>query len=142
MNSYTGTVLYVSHDRYFVKKLATRLITFETGGAAVHDFGYDEYMLRQPKEEVVSATETKKTEKKEKKTYTTPLKEKQKRERALKKAEEKIAELEAKLDRLKVEQSSPENLADYQKLSELQEQIDNLETELLEQMEIWEGLSE
>ncbi len=138
---YSGTLIFVSHDRYFVKKLASRLITFENDGAKVWDFGYDEYMLRQPKEEALSDA-PQKSEKKEKKTYTTPLKEKQKRERALKRAEEKIAELEAKLDELKQEQQSPENLADYQKLSELQAQIDALEEELLEQMEVWESLSE
>ncbi|MBQ8267954.1 MAG: hypothetical protein IJZ21_06200 [Clostridia bacterium] len=98
-------------------------------------------MLRQPKETDAN-TPVIKTEKKEKKTYTTPLKEKQKREKALKKAEEKINELETRLDVLKREQQLPENLADYQKLSELQEQIDACEMELLEQMEIWEGLSE
>ncbi len=139
--SYNGTLIFVSHDRYFVKKLADRLITFEKDGAQVWDFGYDEYMLRQPKE-IDADIPVIKTEKKEKKTYTTPLKEKQKRERALKKAEEKIAEIETKLDDLKAEQQSPENLADYQKLSKLQEQIDAYETELLEQMEIWESLSE
>ncbi len=138
--SYNGTLIFVSHDRYFVKKLADRLITFENDGAVVHDFGYDEYMLRQPKKEILAAT-PQKSEKKEKKTYTTPLKEKQKRERALKKAEEKIAELETKLDELKTQQSLPQNLADYQKLSELQLQIDECESQLLEQMEIWEELS-
>ena len=139
--SYNGTLIFVSHDRYFVKKLARCLITFEKDGAAVHDFGYDEYMLRQLKETVTDAP-TQKPEKKEKKTYTTPLKEKAKRERALKKAEDKIAELEAKLEALKTEQQSPENLADYQKLSELQGQIDECETKLLEQMEAWERLAE
>ncbi len=141
LTSYSGTLIFVSHDRYFVKKLADRLITFEKDEAQVWDFGYDEYMLRQPKE-IDADTPVIKTEKKEKKTYTTPLKEKQKREKALKRAEEKINELEAKLDDLKAEQQSPENLADYQKLSELQEQIDAYENELLEQMEIWESLSE
>ena len=138
--SYSGTLIFVSHDRYFVKKLADRLITFENEGAKVHDFGYDEYLLRQPKEEIPD-TPVQKAEKKEKKTYTTPLKEKQKRERALKKVEEKINELEAKLSDLKAQQQLPENLADYQKLSELQEQIDACEMELLEQMEIWEELA-
>ncbi len=138
--SYSGTLIFVSHDRYFVKKLADRLITFDGKDAKVWDFGYDEYMLRQPKEEINPETEQK-TDKREKKTYTTPLKEKQKRERALKKAEEKIAELEQKLDQLKAEQQSPENLSDYQKLSELQLQIDECEAQLLEQMEIWEDLA-
>ena len=140
--SYSGTLIFVSHDRYFVKKLASRLIAFENDGAQVHDFGYDEYILRQLKQQAVVAAEPQKTEKKEKKSYTTPLKEKQKRERALKRAEEKIAELELKLEDLKLQQSAPENLADYQKLSELQEQIDTLEEELLEKMEMWEELSE
>ena len=139
--SYSGTLIFVSHDRYFVKKLADRLITFENEGSQVHDFGYDEYLLRQPKEETLD-TPVQKAEKKEKKTYTTPLKEKQKRERALKKAEEKINELEATLSDLKAQQQLPENLTDYQKLSELQDEIDTCEAELLEQMEIWEELSE
>ena len=138
--SYNGTLIFVSHDRYFVKKLADRLITFENDEAKVWDFGYDEYMLRQPKEETLTNA-PQKSEKKEKKTYTTPLKEKAKRERALKRAEEKIAEIETILGDLKAQQQSPENLADYQKLSELQEQIDALEEELLKQMEIWEKLT-
>lgn len=137
--SYSGTLIFVSHDRYFVNKLSKRLITFEDDGAHVWDFGYDEYMLRQPKEEISTLT-PQKSEKKEKKTYTTPLKEKQKREKALKKEEEKIAELESKLEELKAQQQLPENLADYQKLSELQLEIDLLEEQLLEQMEIWEKL--
>ena len=140
--TYSGTLIFVSHDRYFVKKLADRLITFENGSANVWDFGYDEYMLRKAKEEQPTAITEQKSEKKEKKTYTTPLKEKQKRERALKKAEEKIAQLEQELDELKLEQQNPENLADYQKLSELQERIDLCEEQLLEQMEAWEELSE
>ena len=138
--SYSGTLIFVSHDRYFVKKLADRLITFENGSAKVWDFGYDEYMLRNPQEET-SPEAPQKTEKKEKKTYTTPLKEKAKRERALKKAEEKIAELEKTLEELKAEQQSPDNLSDYQKLSELQNQIDYCEAQLLEQMELWEELA-
>lgn len=138
--SYSGTLIFVSHDRYFVKKLADRLITFENNDVKIYDFGYDEYMLRKACEEPV-LQEEQSAQKKEKKTYTTPLKEKAKRERALKKAEEKIAELESKLERLKSEQQSPENLADYQKLSELQAQIDECEVLLLEQMEIWEELA-
>lgn len=140
LTTYSGTLIFVSHDRYFVKKLADRLITFEPDGAKVWDFGYDEYMLRKENEKPAIQTEQK-AEKKEKKSYTTPLKEKQKREKALKKAEEKISELETMLDDLNAQMNLDENLADYQKLSELQEQIDACEVELLEQMELWESLS-
>lgn len=140
LTTYSGTLIFVSHDRYFVKKLADRLITFEPDGAKVWDFGYDEYMLRKENEKPAIQTEQK-AEKKEKKSYTTPLKEKQKREKALKKAEEKISALETRLDDLNAQMNLDENLADYQKLSELQEQIDACEAELLEQMELWESLS-
>ncbi len=138
---YDGTLIFVSHDRYFVKKLAQKLIVFENEGANVYDFGYDEYLLRAPKKIVIEQAAPK-AEKPKKKGYTTPLKEKAKRERALKKAEEKIAELEATLEKLQTEQTDPANLADYQKLSELQTQIDNTEAELLEAMTEWESLSE
>ncbi len=138
---FDGTLIFVSHDRYFVKKLAERLIVFENNTANLYDFGYDEYMLRAPKEAAIEQINTK-AEKPQKKTYTTPLKEKARRERALKKAEEKIAELENTLNTLQAEQSDPANLADYQKLSELQLQIDNTEAELLEAMTLWESLSE
>ena len=142
LQNYNGTLIFVSHDRYFVKKLADRLIVFENNNATVHDFGYDEYMLRQPKEEIVAETAVKTAAKQPKKTFTTPLKEKAKRERALKKAEQKIAELEQTIDTLKQEQQAPENLADYQKLSELQLKIDECEEQLLQQMELWESLTE
>lgn len=138
---YDGTLIFVSHDRYFVRKLADRLITFENDGAQIHDFGYDEYMLRTQKETEDRPQKTS-AERPQKKTYTTPLKEKAKRERALKKAEDKIAELEAKIELLKAEQASPQNITDYKKLSELEEQIENAENELFENMEIWESLAE
>lgn len=140
--SYSGTLIFVSHDRYFIKKLADRLIVFENEKADVYDYGYDEYMLQHPAETEKEITPVQKTAKPTKKNFTTPLKEKAKRERALKKAEEKISAIETKLDSLKTEQALPENLADYQKLSELQNQIDALEAELLEAMELWESLSE
>ena len=141
LQGYNGTLIFVSHDRYFVKKLADRLIVFENDTAVMHDFGYDEYMLRQEIAETNLISPAKSKETQQKKTYTTPLKEKAKRERALKKAEEKIAEIEKKLSLLKTEQQLPENIADYQKLSELQGKIDTLELELLESMELWESLA-
>ena len=138
--AYTGTLIFVSHDRYFVKKLATRLIDFSALGAEVHDFGYDEYMLRKTQDVAQATQNTEAKPKPPKKTYTTPLKEKQKRERAIKKAEEKIAVLERALSDLKAQQQAQENITDYQKLSELQSEIDALDNELLELLEQWEKL--
>ena len=140
---YTGTLIFVSHDRYFVKKLAEKLISFEDGDAVWYDCGYDEYLLkRQPAKAEALPQQKTDAPKAQKKTYTTPLKEKQKRERAIQKAEEKIALLEEKIAGLKTELSLPENLADYLKLQELSEELGSLEDNLLSAMAEWEALSE
>jgi ATP-binding cassette subfamily F protein 3 len=76
-----------------------------------------------------------------KKTYTTPLKEIGKKERAVKKAEEKIAVLEEKIEGLKTELCLEENLSDYLKLSELQKELDELQTELDIAYSEWEQFS-
>ena len=138
---YTGTLVFVSHDRYFVKKLAEKLIVFENGGATFFDGGYDEYLLKStaPTEEKSVTREEK--AKPQKKTYTTPLKEKQRLERAIKKAEEKIALLEELIEGLKTEQTLPENQTDYLKLQEIQGEIDEAEEKLLLAMAEWESLA-
>lgn len=142
LSSYGGTLIFVSHDRYFVKKLANRLIVFENGNAQMHDFGYGEYMLRQNQTKAEEPQKVQKAEKSAKKTFTTPLKEKARKEKALKKAEEKVTLLELEIEKLKAEQQLPENIADYQKLSDIQTNIDTLEEELLNALQTWEELSE
>lgn len=141
LTNYEGTLIFVSHDRYFVKKLARKLIVFENGKADFFDGGYEEYASKQSSLKPPEQITQKSAAKPSKKTFTTPLKEKARRERELKKAEDRIAEIENKLNLLKNEQNLPENISDYQKLSEIQAETDTLENELLEAMEIWENLS-
>ncbi len=139
---YTGTLIFVSHDRYFVKKLAQKLVSFERGDAVWYDCGYDEYLLKhQAPNSEFPPQEQIEIKKPQKKTYTTPLKEKQKRERAIQKAEEKIALLEEHIEGLKTEQSLPENLTDYLKLQEIAEEIEKAEEQLLDAMAEWETLN-
>ena len=76
-----------------------------------------------------------------KKGFTTPLKEKAKRERAIKKAEERIALLEEEIATIDTELQRQENISDYVKLAELQDKQFDLENELLCAMEEWERLS-
>lgn len=148
LENYTGTLIFVSHDRYFVKKLANRLLVFEDDTVKTFEYGYEQYLdfTEKQKAENKTAVETKSDGAsqpvKQKKTYTTPGKEKSKCERALKKCEDKIAELESLLLNLKAELEKEENITDYIKLGELNEQIENAETELLCEMENWENLSE
>lgn len=140
---YTGTLIFVSHDRYFVQKLANRLLVFENGGAYWYEYGYEQY--ENARRAAASKNEPEEKEKpaaKPKKGYTTPAKERAKRERALKKAEERIALLEERLGGLQTELTWEENISDYLKLDELQRQITETEEELSVAMSEWETLAE
>ena len=139
LSHYSGTVLFVSHDRYFVRKISNSLLSFENDGVKYYPYGYGQYLENKknpPAEQKISAQPAK-----QKKTYTTPAKERSKYERAISKAEEKISVLEEKIGGVKEELSFPENQADYIKLSELQSEIESLETELDAVMNEWERLS-
>ena len=138
LSEYTGTLLFVSHDRYFVKKVAHHLLSFNGGETKWFEYGYDEYedFLNKPKEEETKTSAPVKS----KRNYTTPGKEKAKRERAVKKAETLIEKLESELEELQNEIQKEENISDYVKLTELQEKIDETEMLLLETMEQLEEL--
>lgn len=141
---YDGTLIFVSHDRYFVKKLATKLLVFENGGAHWYPYGYEQYEAEQGSA-AEQAPEPVKAEKKApsaKRSYTTPLKEKAKRERALKKAEERVALLEEQLNGIRDELGFEENASDYLKLAELEKQMNEVEEELSVAYSEWERIAE
>lgn len=142
LSEFEGTLLFVSHDRYFVKKAAHHILSFE-GKETVKwfEFGFDEYTEYQLKMqcESNSALPSPTVKKQSKSTYTTPAKEKSKRERALKKAEDTVNKLEHELEFLNEEIVKEENLSDYVKLSELQEKISQTEEALMIAMEEWEN---
>ena len=141
LSDYEGTLLFVSHDRYFIKKLADSLLVFENGGVKYFEHGYEQYensLSDQPKPHEEKTAETVKPQKK---TYTTPAKEKARRERAVKKAEEKIALLEEKINGIKEELAFPENASDYLRLSELSDELHSAEDKLDAAMTEWEKLA-
>lgn len=138
---YEGTLLFVSHDRYFIKKVADHLLSFEDGGAKWYEYGFEQYE-REKNSKIPSPSESEDSKTvRTKKTYTTPAKEKSKRERAIKKAEEAISSLEVELEELKAEIEKPENQSDYVNLTKLQQRIDEVEALILEKMEEWEKLN-
>ncbi len=138
---FEGTLIFVSHDRYFVKRLSQKLLCFKDGGVYWYENGYEQYEdeISGEKQPIESVTQIK--EPKVKKTFTTPLKEKAKRERAIKKAEEKIALLEEKLAGIETELTLEENLSDYLKLSELETERNATEEELGAALGEWEKLA-
>ena len=142
LKCFSGTVLFVSHDRYFVNKISDSLLVFENSGVNFYPYGYAQYAEGQALSEATENAEKEpKTQAKPKKTYTTPLKERAKYERAVSKAEERVALLEEKLDGIKAEVSLPENASDYLKLSDLQRETEETETELDAAVNEWERLS-
>lgn len=140
LSDYEGTLLFVSHDRYFVKKVADHIISFEEGRTKWYEYGYEEYEKTKKNAEPSPIEADFPQPAKTKKTYTTPAKEKAKKERALKKAEDSIAALEEELEELRAEINKTENQTDYIKLTEIQQRIDEIEMQLLEKMEEWEKI--
>ena len=142
LKNYSGTLIFVSHDRYFISRIADSLLYFSEQGVELFPYGYSQYLEK--KNTITPKTTEEKTEKTEKvkKGYTTPAKEKAKRERAIKKVEEKIAALEEKSKELSRQLELPENISDYVKLSELQNELVTTENELEAAMEEWEKLSD
>lgn len=143
LTEYEGTLLFVSHDRYFIKQVAHKILSFEKGETKLYNFGYEEYEQAQalpcPEEEKTAKTPRESTQKK---SYTTPLKEKARRERALKKAEELVEELENKMNAIQSQLEDPEVQSDYVRLTELQDNLTTTQNELDEAMMEWERLAE
>ena len=189
LKDYTGTLIFVSHDRYFVKKVATQLLVFEDGTTNLYQFGYEQYQEKLDREVeesknvyrgnaifggAISQNGSSQTGSDANrsmsqtgaagnvgestnansaaqaggmavsstgKAYYNPGKERSKIQKKVKKAEEDLAVKEAKLDELKAELMKPEYQSSYSKLTEIQNEIDALEEEILIDMEAWEELS-
>ena len=189
LKDYKGTLIFVSHDRYFVKKVATQLLVFEDGTTNLYQFGYEQYQEKLDREVeesknvyrgnaifggVISQNGSSQTGSDANrstsqtaaagnvgestnansavqaggmavsstgKAYYNPGKERSKIQKKVKKAEEDLAVKEAKLDELKAELMKPEYQSSYSKLTEIQNEIDALEEEILIDMEAWEELS-
>ncbi len=137
LEKFEGTVLFVSHDRYFVQKIATSLLIFNGNSAKFFPYGYDEFIAKNKSNVAEIPVNTIKTPK-QKKAYTTPGKEKAKIERQIKTTEQKIKDSEEKLLVLNNDINNPNNISNYKKLEELSNEIEkeeNIQLELLEQLE-------
>ncbi len=141
LSHFSGTVIFVSHDRYFIKKIATKVLDFKRGETELYPYGYEQYLEKQSAPKTDDTVKTEKNQK-AKKGYSTPAKEKARLERAVRKAEEKIALLEERLGGIYTELTLEENISDYIKLSEFQKEQEELETELDATMNEWERLSQ
>lgn len=147
LKNYTGTILYVSHDRYFINQTATRILDLHDGVITSYIGNYDYYIEQQlvstARAEEKAAVVREETENKKdwKRSKEEQAKER-KRQNDLKKTESRIEELENLISSLDEEMALPENATSAAKLSELAKQQAKANEELEQLYEIWEKLSE
>lgn len=156
INNYEGTVLYVSHDRYFINQTASRILDLSPEGIVNYKGNYNYYLAQKEagnisadsesvlvEESSDHAPETKPTNSKEdwKKAREQAAKER-KRKNDLKKVENEIAKLEEEDEKLNEEIALPENATNMSKLMELTNKVEENEEKLAKLYERWEELEE
>ena len=152
LNSYTGTVLYVSHDRYFINQTATRILDLTNQSVVNYIGDYDYYLEK--KEELTekyapsaaeTATEAKEESPSEGKLTWQQQKEEQarkrKQENELKKVEKRIEELETRDKEIDDTLILPDVCTNVGRCAELSREKDKIQQELEELYENWETLA-
>ena len=130
LNEFDGTILFVSHDRYFIKKIATSCLVIDDNNVTYYPDGYKDYIDTKPKE-----VETKQTIKED----TTPLKILKKKPRYnIGKLEKEISELEELLENKRDLRFEPEYYQDSYKMRELDDEIDDIHNQIHSLEEKWE----
>ncbi len=141
---YSGTLLIISHDRYFINKLADRVLVLNKDGITEYLGNYDYYVEHMKAEPVEVKVAVAKKEKPQNDYFLQKQRqsEERKRQTKLKKAEEAIERLDEEIAKTQDLLSSEEVAADYGKLIELTKKLEELQNEQEEQYAIWEELSE
>ncbi len=143
LKEYKGTLIFVSHDRFFVNKIADSILSFENGKAVYYPYGYEYYLEKREESGIKEEQKNQKEQEKPKKqAYNNPLKEKDKLERKIKKTEEEISKRENEISILKEELGKEEIYSDYVKVGEIQGKIDTLNKEIENYMISWEEFQE
>ncbi len=155
LNNYTGTVLYVSHDRYFINKTATRVMDLTNHKLLSYDGDYQYYLEKKETMEQIhlsspsgmasptaananSSSEAKLDWQEQKKQAA----QRKKQERLYEQTEDRIAVLEDEISALDEELARPEYACDAGKLTELTKEREKKEAALTDAMEQWEQLAE
>ena len=130
LNEYDGTILFVSHDRYFIKKIATSCLVINKDNVEYYPDGYKDYIDVKVKEEIIKE----KQEKEDK-----PLKElKKKPKYNITKLENEISLMEDILEDKRALRYEPEYYQDMNKMKELDEEIDDIHNQIHALEEKWE----
>ena len=150
LKEYKGTLIFVSHDRYFVSKIANKILEFKKGKVTFFDGNYEEFQeWKQKNKEKIDIydsgnnkkeNETVLQEKSSKNQYLLN-KENNKRKNRMEKIEKEIEQKEQEIKIIENEMKREENATDYMKLAELQDKIQEIESKIEKKIEDWEKLN-
>jgi ATP-binding cassette subfamily F protein 3 len=142
---YDGTLLIISHDRYFINRLATRILDLTGNGVVEYLGNYDYYLEKNNSFATAKITNGNSAEKPKKGANDYQLRKQQqakerKRLNDLKKTEAKIEELDAEINNLNEQLQQDSVTSDYEMLLKLSEELDTKQKEQDELYELWEKL--
>lgn len=152
LDNYDGTLLFVSHDRYFINELANKIISVRDGHAKIYNGNYSYYLDEKAKQAAAAQEAEAQTAEAE----TTPSasqnkgklsyqeqkardSQKRKLERAVSNAEAKIEKLEAEEKEIQTEMANPDIAASFEKLGPLQEKLSAVQEQLDQANNDWEN---
>lgn len=152
LDNYDGTLLFVSHDRYFINELANKIISVRDGHAKIYNGNYSYYLDEKAKQ--AAAAQEAEAQKAETETTTSANQnkgklsyqeqkardsQKRKLERAVSDAEAKIEKLEAEEKEIQTEMANPDIAASFEKLGPLQEKLSAVQKQLDQANNNWEN---
>ena len=141
--NYPGTIIAVSHDRYFIKKLANRIMEMDVNKTKIINGDYDYYLHKKEEENAQLLFEENKVE-----HVTNDDYERQKERRSImqklsregESLEKAIEEIELKIEKIETEMTNPEVFNDFEKVNELNELLNDLKEKLEENLSRWEEI--
>ncbi len=146
LSEFEGTAIIVSHDRYFLQKIPTRILELTPDGMVEYLGKYDYYLERKALQdgnpqgvsgETASKDISSKDERAMKKAQEA---EERRKQREITQTEERIEKLEERVSVIEEEMQLPENLSDFGKLAELSKEMDSLKAEIAALYDKWECL--
>lgn len=147
---FKGTILFVSHDRYFINKLADEIIELEKNGLTVYLGNYDYYREKKAEQEAILEMEKQPADNpkaqqatKQQLTYEEQKKqqsEARKKQREIEKLESNIETLEDQLNDIEKTMTEPDVLQDHEQLQELSNEAEDIRAKIDETMETWANL--
>ncbi|WP_163538261.1 ABC-F family ATP-binding cassette domain-containing protein [Gracilibacillus sp. YIM 98692] len=147
---YPGTILFVSHDRYFINKLATQVLEMQPNHTTLYLGDYDYYLEKKQEERELAELQQAEKEKKQPITSTKTdfekekelKKQNRKKERRIQQIEEEIEQLEASIEEIEEKLCEPEVFQDHEKSLELTTENNELKERSEQLMEEWTELHE